>query len=229
MKILKCHINFVVVEVVVVVVMVAMMVVMVVVVMMVAMMLVVVVVMVVVVMMVVMMVVVAMVVIVVVVVVVVMVVVMMVVMVVVVVVVVVMIVVVVVVVILIYFAKLVEQRRSDIAAMKCTALLRTRKWLWCKFQAEVATGMKGGCKRDETDHVCVCVCVCKISCNKSNQLHSLFGMQKLSFATLTPPASMTHPQNRFHSWAVNGGSDLAPFSLELWATVSAILFTLART
>ena len=54
-------------------------------------------------------------------------------------------------------------------------------------------------------------------------------MLKLSFATLTPPASMTHPQNYFHSWAVNEGSDLAPFTLELWATVSAILITLART
>lgn len=94
--------------------------------------------------------------------------------------------------------------------------------------ARVAAGMKGGYRqRNETDRVSVCVC--KISCNKGTQLHSLFGMQKLSYATLTPPASMTHPQNCFHSWAVNGGSDLAPFSLELWATVSAILFTLART
>jgi hypothetical protein len=32
--------------------------------------------------------------------------------------------------------------------------------------------------------------------------------------------SMTHPLNYFHSWAVNEGFDLAPFSLRLWATVS---------
>lgn len=32
--------------------------------------------------------------------------------------------------------------------------------------------------------------------------------------------SMTHPLNYFHSWAVNGGFGLAPFSLQLWATVS---------
>ena len=54
-----------------------------------------------------------------------------------------------------------RQRRSDIAALKRTALLRTRKWLWCKFQAKVAAGMKGGYRqRNETDHVCVCVCAC---------------------------------------------------------------------
>ena len=77
--------------------------------------------------------------------------------------------------------------------------------------------------------VFVCVWVCKISCNKGSQFHSLIGMQRLSYATLTPPASTTHPQKCFHSWALKGGSDLTPFSLALWVTISAILFTLART
>jgi hypothetical protein len=80
-----------------------------------------------------------------------------------------------------------------------------------------------------TDCMCVCVCVCVIWVVIRAISFSLFGIQKLSFATLTPQASMTHPQNCFHSWAVNGVSDLPPFSLQLWATVSAILFTLTRT
>jgi hypothetical protein len=65
----------------------------------------------------------------------------------------------------------------------------------------------------------------------ASKCKDLFRHKVSLFSRCTPQNAnhhhMTHPLNYFHSWAVNGGSDLALFSLQLWATVSTS-FTLAQ-
>jgi hypothetical protein len=58
--------------------------------------------------------------------------------------------------------------------------------------------------------------------NRDCKLHQTRAVwdRKVSPHSADQAVSMTHPLNFFHSWAVNGGSELEPFSLQLWATVS---------